>query len=44
MKNKKVKRANVDHFAHQVQVSGVGVHKNKKAYTRKAKHKQVLVY
>lgn len=40
MKKKKVaKKANVNHIAHQIGVSGVGAHKNKKAYTRKNKHK-----
>ena len=32
---KKKKRANIDHIAHQVNVSGVGAHKNKKRYDRK---------
>ena len=30
MKTKKPKKANINHFAHQVGVSGVGAHKNKK--------------
>lgn len=37
---KKKIRANTDHIAHQVGVSGVGAHKNKKAYTRKTKYKK----
>lgn len=35
---KKTKKANVDHIAHQVHVTGVGAHRNKKAYSRKTKH------
>lgn len=34
------KRANTDHIAHQVGVSGVGPHRNKKKYTRKTKHRK----
>lgn len=33
------KKANIDHIAHQVHVTGVGPHLNKKKYTRKVKHK-----
>lgn len=33
------RKANTDHIAHQVHVTGVGPHKNKKAYNRKQKHK-----
>ncbi len=37
------KRPNIDHFAHQVGVSGVGAHKNKKkSLPRKTKHKKNL--
>ena len=39
MKTKK--KANVDHIAHQVNVTGIGAHKNKKKYTRKKKHKKL---
>ena len=35
------KKANVDHFAHQATVSGVGAHKNKKAYDRKRDKKDI---
>lgn len=39
---KKYKRANVEHFAHQVQVTGTGAHKNKKkTIPRKQKYKGV---
>ena len=42
VKKKKHKKANVDHFAHQVGVSGVGAHKNKKkTIPRKKKYKGV---
>lgn len=34
------KKANIDHIAHQVNVTGVGAHRNRKAYTRKPKHKK----
>lgn len=37
---KKPKKANVDHIAHQVHVTGTGAHKNKKkVIPRKQKHK-----
>lgn len=41
MKKKKTKRkANIDHIAHQVGVSGVGAHKSKKkTIPRKQKYK-----
>jgi hypothetical protein len=29
------KKANIDHFSHQVNVTGVGPHHNKKKYSRK---------
>mgnify|MGYP000984353024 CR=1 FL=1 len=32
---KKKQRPNIDHIAHQVNVSGVGAHKSKKVYDRK---------
>lgn len=35
----KKSKANTDHIAHQVHVTGVGAHKNKKKYTRKVKYK-----
>jgi hypothetical protein len=38
MKTKK--KANIDHIAHQVGVTGIGAHRNKKKYTRKKKHKK----
>ena len=38
-RNKKVVRANINHYLHQVHVTGVGPHQNKKKYTRKNKHK-----
>jgi len=47
MKAKKAKtrkKANVDHIAHQVNVTGTGPHKNKKAYNRKNKHKKSLTF
>lgn len=36
---KKKNRANINHIAHQVGVSGVGAHKNKKNYNRKENKK-----
>ena len=39
------KRPNLDHFAHQLHVTGVGPHRNKKKeqeLLRKAKHKKNL--
>lgn len=39
-KKRKSKRANTDHIAHQVNVTGVGPHKNKKKQIpRKRKYK-----
>lgn len=35
------KKANIDHFAHQVNVTGVGAHKNAKKYSRKEVDKMV---
>jgi hypothetical protein len=35
------KRANIDHFAHQVNVTGTGPFKNKKKYSRKYTEKVV---
>ena len=35
------KKANIDHFAHQVNVTGVGAHKNTKKYSRKVNEKNV---
>ena len=41
VKKKQRPKANVDHIAHQVNVSGVGAHKNKKKIIpRKQKYKQ----
>lgn len=40
-KPQKQKKANTDHIAHQVGVTGVGAHKNKKKYSR-AKSKREL--
>jgi hypothetical protein len=34
-----MKKPNIDHIAHQVHVTGVGPHMNKKKYKRKVKHK-----
>ena len=39
-----MKKANTDHIAHQVNVTGVGPHSNKKKYTRKQKHKKLDKY
>jgi hypothetical protein len=37
------KKPNLDHFAHQVHVTGVGPHRNKKKeLPRKSKHKKNL--
>jgi hypothetical protein len=35
------KKPNIDHFAHQVNVTGVGAHKNDKKYSRKVNEKTV---
>jgi hypothetical protein len=35
------KKANIDHFSHQVNVTGVGAHKNTKKYSRKVNEKTV---
>jgi hypothetical protein len=35
------KKANIDHFAHQVNVTGVGAHRDVKKYTRKFNQKKV---
>lgn len=35
------KKPNIDHFAHQVNVTGVGAHKTNKKYSRKVKDKTV---
>lgn len=35
------KKANIDHFSHQVNVTGVGAHKNAKKYSRKEVDKMV---
>lgn len=47
MKSKKIKRANIDHFAHQVHTKksgGIGFHKNKKKLIpRKSKHKEPYI-
>jgi hypothetical protein len=39
VKKKQRPKANVDHIAHQVNVSGVGAHKSKKEYDRKENRK-----
>ena len=42
---KKPKRANINHIAHQVGVSGVGAHKNKKrVIPRKRKNNKGVCY
>lgn len=35
------KKPNIDHFAHQVNVTGLGAHKNQKKYSRKTNDKTV---
>jgi hypothetical protein len=35
------KKPNIDHFAHQKNVTGVGAHRNVKKYTRKFNQKKV---
>ena len=35
------KKPNIDHFAHQVNVTGVGAHRDVKKYTRKFNQKKV---
>ena len=35
------KKPNIDHFAHQKNVTGVGAHQNVKKYTRKFNQKKV---
>lgn len=39
VKRKQRTKANTDHIAHQVNVTGVGAHKDKKAYDRKENKK-----
>ena len=42
-KKEKLSHANVDHIAHQVNVTGVGAHRNKKkTIHRKAKYKKIV--
>lgn len=43
IKDKK-KRANIDHVAHQVGVTGVGAHKNKKKEANKYLGRKKVVY
>jgi hypothetical protein len=35
------KKANIDHFSHQVNVTGVGPHQSKKKYSRKFNPKTI---
>lgn len=39
--NPNQKKANIDHFAHQVHVTGTGPFKNKKKYSRKVNEKTI---
>ena len=41
---KKKKKANTNHIAHQIHVTGVGAHRNKKKYNRKEKYNMDIVF